>query len=161
MSEAKAEILRRIRAALGGSRNAPEVPRAYLHASESAQGELVERFVERATDYRATVHRTTEAGLREAVKKVCDLRGAETLVAPADVPGFIGNRLQHALWREAISLVEKGVSVCVLTPLLRDPDETVRLQVAKQTGSDSLATKGHSVQLQDVLNWGAHAAHSF
>ena len=26
-----------------------------------------------------------------------------------DVPGFIGNRLQHALWREAISLVENGV----------------------------------------------------
>lgn len=26
-----------------------------------------------------------------------------------DVPGFIGNRLQHALWREAISLVERGV----------------------------------------------------
>jgi 3-hydroxybutyryl-CoA dehydrogenase len=26
-----------------------------------------------------------------------------------DVPGFIGNRLQHALWREAIALVESGV----------------------------------------------------
>ena len=26
-----------------------------------------------------------------------------------DVPGFIGNRLQHALWREAISLVERGI----------------------------------------------------
>jgi 3-hydroxybutyryl-CoA dehydrogenase len=26
-----------------------------------------------------------------------------------DVPGFIGNRLQHAMWREAISLVERGV----------------------------------------------------
>jgi len=26
-----------------------------------------------------------------------------------DIPGFIGNRLQHALWREAISLVEHGV----------------------------------------------------
>ncbi|MEN0002139.1 MAG: 3-hydroxyacyl-CoA dehydrogenase family protein [Pseudomonadota bacterium] len=26
-----------------------------------------------------------------------------------DVPGFIGNRMQHALWREAISLVENGV----------------------------------------------------
>jgi 3-hydroxybutyryl-CoA dehydrogenase len=26
-----------------------------------------------------------------------------------DVTGFIGNRLQHALWREAISLVENGV----------------------------------------------------
>lgn len=26
-----------------------------------------------------------------------------------DVPGFIGNRLQHALWREAINLVERGI----------------------------------------------------
>src|SRR5207344_3577288 len=26
-----------------------------------------------------------------------------------DVPGFVGNRLQHALWREAISLVERGI----------------------------------------------------
>lgn len=26
-----------------------------------------------------------------------------------DVPGFIGNRLQHALWREALHLVETGV----------------------------------------------------
>jgi 3-hydroxybutyryl-CoA dehydrogenase len=27
-----------------------------------------------------------------------------------DVPGFIGNRLQHALWREAISIVEDGIA---------------------------------------------------
>ena len=26
-----------------------------------------------------------------------------------DIPGFIGNRLQHALWREAISLIENNV----------------------------------------------------
>lgn len=26
-----------------------------------------------------------------------------------DVPGFIGNRMQHALWREAISMVENGI----------------------------------------------------
>ena len=26
-----------------------------------------------------------------------------------DVPGFVGNRLQHALWREAVSLVENGI----------------------------------------------------
>jgi 3-hydroxybutyryl-CoA dehydrogenase len=26
-----------------------------------------------------------------------------------DVPGFVGNRLQHALWREAISIVESGI----------------------------------------------------
>jgi len=27
-----------------------------------------------------------------------------------DVPGFVANRLQHALWREAISIVEQGIA---------------------------------------------------
>lgn len=27
-----------------------------------------------------------------------------------DVPGFVANRLQHALWREAISIVENGIA---------------------------------------------------
>ncbi len=27
-----------------------------------------------------------------------------------DVPGFVGNRLQHALWREALSIVEQGIA---------------------------------------------------
>jgi 3-hydroxybutyryl-CoA dehydrogenase len=27
-----------------------------------------------------------------------------------DVPGFVGNRLQHALWREAISIVERRIA---------------------------------------------------
>jgi 3-hydroxybutyryl-CoA dehydrogenase len=27
-----------------------------------------------------------------------------------DVPGFVGNRLQHALWREAIAIVEEGIA---------------------------------------------------
>jgi len=26
-----------------------------------------------------------------------------------DVPGFVGNRLQHALWRECIALVQNGI----------------------------------------------------
>jgi 3-hydroxybutyryl-CoA dehydrogenase len=26
-----------------------------------------------------------------------------------DIPGFVGNRLQHALWREAFALVDEGV----------------------------------------------------
>ena len=27
-----------------------------------------------------------------------------------DAPGFVGNRLQHALWREAVSIVEHGIA---------------------------------------------------
>jgi 3-hydroxybutyryl-CoA dehydrogenase len=35
--------------------------------------------------------------------------GKQPAEVKKDVPGFIGNRLQRALWREAISLVENGV----------------------------------------------------
>ncbi len=35
--------------------------------------------------------------------------GKKPVMVEKDVPGFIGNRLQHALWREAISLVENGI----------------------------------------------------
>jgi 3-hydroxybutyryl-CoA dehydrogenase len=38
-----------------------------------------------------------------------------------DVPGFIGNRLLHALWREAINLVQRGIA----TP--EDVDRVARL----------------------------------
>jgi 3-hydroxybutyryl-CoA dehydrogenase len=41
-------------------------------------------------------------GLHEAV-------GKTAVHVKKDVPGFVGNRLQHALWREAISLVENGI----------------------------------------------------
>jgi 3-hydroxybutyryl-CoA dehydrogenase len=35
--------------------------------------------------------------------------GKTPVTVEKDVPGFIGNRLQHALWREAIALVAAGV----------------------------------------------------
>jgi 3-hydroxybutyryl-CoA dehydrogenase len=35
--------------------------------------------------------------------------GKTPVTVKKDVPGFIGNRLQHAMWREAVSLVENGV----------------------------------------------------
>jgi 3-hydroxybutyryl-CoA dehydrogenase len=36
--------------------------------------------------------------------------GKHTIRVQKDVPGFVGNRLQHALWREAISIVENGIA---------------------------------------------------
>jgi 3-hydroxybutyryl-CoA dehydrogenase len=41
--------------------------------------------------------------------KLHESAGKKPAHVKKDVPGFIGNRLQHALWREAISLVENGV----------------------------------------------------
>lgn len=36
--------------------------------------------------------------------------GKHPVKVKKDVPGFVGNRLQHALWREAISIVERGIA---------------------------------------------------
>ena len=47
-----------------------------------------------------------------AVASTMDLlasAGKSPVRVEKDVAGFIGNRLQHAMWREAISLVENGV----------------------------------------------------
>ena len=48
----------------------------------------------------------------DAVAWTMDLHcaaGKQPAHVKKDVPGFIGNRLQHALWREAIALVEHGI----------------------------------------------------
>ncbi len=36
--------------------------------------------------------------------------GKKPIYVKKDVPGFVANRLQHALWREAISIVERGIA---------------------------------------------------
>jgi 3-hydroxybutyryl-CoA dehydrogenase len=36
--------------------------------------------------------------------------GKHPVKVQKDTPGFVGNRLQHALWREAISIVEHGIA---------------------------------------------------
>ncbi len=48
----------------------------------------------------------------ETVRKTIDLlrdAGREPVHVKKDIPGFVGNRLQHALKREAIALVAAGV----------------------------------------------------
>jgi 3-hydroxybutyryl-CoA dehydrogenase len=36
--------------------------------------------------------------------------GKRPVLVQKDVPGFVANRLQHALWRECVSIVEKGIA---------------------------------------------------
>ena len=51
---------------------------------------------------------TDEKTMRKTIQLLKDI-GKTPVRVEKDVPGFIGNRLQHALWREAISLVENGI----------------------------------------------------
>jgi 3-hydroxybutyryl-CoA dehydrogenase len=45
----------------------------------------------------------------ETTYQVLKNAGKHPVKCLKDVPGFIANRLQHALWREAISMVEHGI----------------------------------------------------
>ena len=51
---------------------------------------------------------TSEAAL-ETMTALLAAAGKTPVRVEKDVPGFVGNRLQHALWREAIALVADGV----------------------------------------------------
>lgn len=51
---------------------------------------------------------TAEAALEKTVALLASV-GKTPVRVEKDVAGFIGNRLQHAMWREAIFLVESGV----------------------------------------------------
>ncbi|MED5525958.1 3-hydroxyacyl-CoA dehydrogenase NAD-binding domain-containing protein [Gallaecimonas pentaromativorans] len=55
-------------------------------------------------------HRATTDSAVEKVLALLQGLGKKPVVVQKDIPGFIGNRLQHALAREAMSLLEKGVA---------------------------------------------------
>ncbi len=46
----------------------------------------------------------------EATFRLLQDAGKHPVRVNKDVPGFVGNRLQHALWREAVSIVEHGIA---------------------------------------------------
>lgn len=68
--------------------------------------------------------RHTDPAVAERVSTLLGDLGKLPVLVRKDVPGFIGNRLQHALWREAFALVSEGVA---------DP-ETVDLVVRNTIG---------------------------
>ncbi|MDJ0827698.1 MAG: 3-hydroxyacyl-CoA dehydrogenase family protein [Rhodobacter sp.] len=51
----------------------------------------------------------TDPAVAQDMVDLLESAGKTPVMVEKDVPGFIGNRLQHALWREAVSLVENGI----------------------------------------------------
>ena len=46
----------------------------------------------------------------QATLRFCRVIGKQPVRVNFDAPGFIGNRMLHALWREAIEIVERGIA---------------------------------------------------
>jgi len=52
----------------------------------------------------------TSADVMDKTMALMAAVGKHPVMVKKDVPGFLANRLQHALWREAISIVENGIA---------------------------------------------------
>jgi L-lactate dehydrogenase complex protein LldG len=86
---ARAEILGRAAAALGPDVAVPEVPRDHHGAGSGlppGDPAVVERFCERAAEYRATVRRVAAADLAASVGAACREHGATRIVVPVGAP---------------------------------------------------------------------------
>ncbi|SHG53488.1 L-lactate dehydrogenase complex protein LldG [Jatrophihabitans endophyticus] len=84
---ARDEVLGRIRAALTDRPDPPPVVRDYRGAGATEGGPALELFVERVTDYRATVHRADpHVDPAAAVAAVLATRGITRVVVPDGFP---------------------------------------------------------------------------
>jgi 3-hydroxybutyryl-CoA dehydrogenase len=69
-----------------------------------------------------------------------------------DVPGFVGNRMQHAMWREAISLVENGVCDADTIDLVVKNSFGLRLPVLGPMENADLVGTDLALDIQKVLS---------
>jgi L-lactate dehydrogenase complex protein LldG len=85
---ARDEILGRIRGALGPAPSVPDVPRDYRGPGQSGldAAAAVERFCERAAEYKATVRRVPTEDLEAALAEACTARGARRVAVPPGLP---------------------------------------------------------------------------
>ena len=80
--------------------------------------------------------------------------GKKPALCNKDVPGFIANRLQHALWREAISIVDNGIADAATVDMAIKNSFGLRLpQLAPLENSDMVGTD-LTINIHDyVLNY--------
>ena len=89
MSEAREEVLARVRAAGGdgaAGRGGERIPPLYRRTSEAPAEEIVALFAERVADYRASVSTVVEREVPAALAEACTRHGAKRLAVPADLP---------------------------------------------------------------------------
>ncbi len=91
----------------------------------------------------------TADGVAERVIEALTSAGKKAVLCKKDVPGFIANRLQHALWREAISIVEHGIADAETVDIAIKNSFGLRLpQLSALENSDMVGTQ---------LTWNIHS----
>ncbi len=92
-TDARTEILARVRAAIGGPASAEataaewaEIPRNYVRASARSRAELMERLIDRLHDYDAQVLEVAAADVKAGIAKMLVARGAKRMLVPLGFP---------------------------------------------------------------------------
>jgi L-lactate dehydrogenase complex protein LldG len=112
VSDARAEVLGRIRAALGPAPAVPDVPRAYRVAG--AVEPDVDLFCERVGDYRATVHRVGAGALDDTVRSLCRGRVAVPREPPCGLDGIDAMPDDPPLGVDVLDGVDTVLTGCAL-----------------------------------------------
>jgi 3-hydroxybutyryl-CoA dehydrogenase len=68
-----------------------------------------------------------------------------------DVPGFVGNRLQHALWREAISIVDQGIADAATVDEVIKSSFGIRLPVLGPLATADMVGLDLTLQIHDYI----------
>jgi len=102
-SEARAEVLQRVRAAIGPGAGASAaaiaegwsaIPRGYRRAASMGREEILEMLEDRLRDYDATVVRVEKGEVSEAIARMLRERGKRRLVVPAGLDEWLGRAMQ-------------------------------------------------------------------
>jgi L-lactate dehydrogenase complex protein LldG len=101
VSLARQEVLRRIRAAIGGTAAAEPaidaewkaLPRNYVRAASSGREQIVDMLEDRLRDYDATVVQVKSGEVAAQIARMLTLRGTQRLVVPAGLPQALGEDL--------------------------------------------------------------------
>ena len=89
-----------------------------------------------------------------AVDKTYDFMakaGKKPVKVMKDVPGFVGNRLQHALWREAVSIVEHGIADAATVDDVIKNSFGLRLPVLAPLENADLVGLDLTLQIHDYI----------
>lgn len=120
MSSARDEILDRVRRALGdvpGDEQPEDVPvsRGYSEHSSEPPGELLTRFAERLSDYRAQVTRVAERDVASEVARLCEQLELRRLVVPCELPDRWRPEAAEVVEDEHLTVQELNAIDAVLT----------------------------------------------
>jgi 3-hydroxybutyryl-CoA dehydrogenase len=77
--------------------------------------------------------------------------GKHPVKVKKDVPGFVGNRLQHALWREAISIVDQGIADAATVDEVISNSFGIRLPVLGPLETADMVGLDLTLQIHDYI----------